>query len=92
MCLLVVSNDINHHGNFKGKSRVTRCVNSKSRITLLDQITPHEANLGPITYYADNVGSITRHGTLVYQTSARKVHPKALFHSKFEITDFKKKI
>ena len=25
-------NDINHHGNFKGKSRVTHCENSKSRM------------------------------------------------------------
>ena len=49
--LLLASNDINHHGNFKGKSRVTRCENSKSRITLLGQITSHEANLGPITHH-----------------------------------------
>ena len=31
--MLLVSNDINHHGNFKGISRVKRCGNSKSRIT-----------------------------------------------------------
>lgn len=50
--LLQGLNDINHHGNFKGKSRVTHCENSKSRITLLCPIMPHAANLG----------SITRHG------------------------------
>ena len=48
-------------GNFKGKSRVTRCENSKSRITLLCQITPHAANLGQITHHADNLGPIARH-------------------------------
>ena len=46
MRLLLVSNDINHHGNFKGKSHVTLCVNSKSRITLLGQITPHASQNG----------------------------------------------
>ena len=55
MSLLLVSNDINHHGNFKGKSRVTR-ENSKSPITLLCLITPH----------ADNLGPITRHGKPLY--------------------------
>ena len=35
MSLLLFLNDINHHWNFKGKSRVTRCENSKSRITRL---------------------------------------------------------
>ena len=60
-CLLLVSNDINRYGNFKGKSRVTRCENSKSRITLLCQITPHAANLGQITHHADNLGPVTRH-------------------------------
>ena len=48
MSLLLVLNDVNHHGNFKGKSRVARCENSKSRITLLGQITSHAANLGAI--------------------------------------------
>ena len=52
MSLLSVSNDSNHHGNFKGKSRVTHCENSKSRITLLC----------PITHHADYLGSIMRHG------------------------------
>ena len=60
-CLLLVSNDINRYGNFKGKSRVTRCENSKSRITLLCQITPHAANLAQITHHADNLGPVTRH-------------------------------
>ena len=55
MSLLLVSNDINHHGNFKGKSRVTR-ENSKSRITLLCLITSH----------ADNLGHITPHGKPLY--------------------------
>lgn len=35
MSLLLVSNNINHHGNFNGKSRVTRCQNNKSRIMRL---------------------------------------------------------
>ena len=48
MSLLLVSNDINHLGNFKQKSRVTR-ENSKSHITLLCLITPHADNLGPTT-------------------------------------------
>ena len=52
LSLLLVSNDINLRRNFKGKSRVTRCENSKSRSTLLGQITSHEANLGPITHHA----------------------------------------
>ena len=56
-CPLLVANDINHYGNFKGKSRVTRFENSKSRITLLCPITPHAANLGPITHHPDNLGS-----------------------------------
>ena len=60
MSLLPVSNDINHHGNFKGKSRVTRQVKIvfKSRITLQCPITPQAADLGPITY----LGPIMRHG------------------------------
>ena len=62
MSLLLVSNDMNHHGNFKGKSRVSRRENSKSRITLLCTVTPHAANLGPITHHADNLGPITRYG------------------------------
>ena len=62
MSLLPVSSDINHHGNFKEKSRVTRCENSKSRTTLLGQITRHAPNLGLITHYADNLDPITRHG------------------------------
>ena len=45
LSLLLVSNDINHRRNFKGKSRVTRCKNSKSRITLLGQITPYAVDL-----------------------------------------------
>ena len=53
MSLLLVSNDINHYGNFKGKSWVTRCENSKSRNKLLRPITPLVANLGPITHHAD---------------------------------------
>ena len=56
MSLLLVSNDLNHHGNFKGKSRFTRCENSKSRITLLCPTTPHAANLGLITHHTDNLG------------------------------------
>ena len=48
MSLLLVLNRINHHGNFKGKPRVTLCGNSKSRITLLGQITSHAAKLGAI--------------------------------------------
>ena len=60
MYLLLVSNDINHHGNFEGKSRVTRCEKIKSRITLLCPITLHAANMGPITYNAENLGPITR--------------------------------
>ena len=48
MSLLLVLNHINHHGNFKGKPRVTLCENSKSRITLLGQITSHAAKLGAI--------------------------------------------
>ena len=62
MSPLPVSSDINHQGNFKEKSRVTRCENSKSRTTLLGQITPHAANLGPIPYYAENLDPITRRG------------------------------
>ena len=53
MSLLSVSNDSNHHGNFKGKSRVTHCENSKSRITLLCSITHHADYLGPITRYGN---------------------------------------
>ena len=52
MSLLLVSNDSSHHGNFKGKSRVTHCENSKSRITLLC----------PITHHADYLSPSTRHG------------------------------
>ena len=48
MSLLLVLNDINRHGKFKGKSCVTRCENSKSRVTLLGQITSQAANLGAI--------------------------------------------
>ena len=62
MSLLLVSNDINHHRNFKRKSRDRRRENSKSRITLLCTVTPHAANLGPITHHADNLGPITRYG------------------------------
>ena len=60
MSLLLVSNDINHHGNFNGKSRVRRKVKivCKSRVTLQCPITPQAADLGPITY----LGPITRHG------------------------------
>ena len=47
--LLLVSNDINRHGNFKRKSRVKRFEKSKSRITLLCPMTTHAAYLGPIT-------------------------------------------
>ena len=60
--LLQGLNDINHHGNFKGKSRVTHCENSKSRMRPLRLITPHAANLGPITHHSDNLWPITRHG------------------------------
>ena len=59
--LLLVLNDVNHHGNFKGKSRVTRCENSKSRITLLGQITSHAAIWAQSTH-AENLGPFTRHG------------------------------
>ena len=38
------------------------CESSKSRITLLCQITPHAAHLGPIRHQADNLGPITCHG------------------------------
>ena len=63
MSLFLVSNDIKHHGNFKGKSRVTRCeIYGKSRITPLGKISPHAANLGPITNHAVNLGPITRRG------------------------------
>ena len=45
-------NDSNHHRNFKRKkSRVKRYKNNKSRIRLLGQITPHAANLAPITHH-----------------------------------------
>ena len=60
--LLQGLNDINHHGNFKGKSRVTHCENSKSRMRPLRLITPHAANLGPIRHHSDNLWPITRHG------------------------------
>ena len=62
MFLLQVSNDINLCGNFKGKSRVTHCENSKSRMRPLRLITPDGANLGPITHHTDNLWPITRHG------------------------------
>ena len=62
MSQLLVSTDINHHQNFKGKSNVTRSENRKSRNSLLCSITPYSANLGPITYHADNLGPITHHG------------------------------
>ena len=42
MSPLLVSNDFDHHENFKGKSR----------ITLLYPITPHAVNLGPIAHNA----------------------------------------
>ena len=60
MSLLLVSNDINHHGNFKGKSRITHCENSKSRITLCPT-TPHVSNLRLLMHNADNLGPIMRH-------------------------------
>ena len=44
-----------NHGNPKGKSHVTRYENSKPR-TLLSPVTPHAANVVPITHYADNLG------------------------------------
>ena len=53
MSLLLVSNEINHQGNFKGNLLVTRCENSKSHITLLCPITLHAAYLDPITHHAD---------------------------------------
>ena len=49
MSLLLVSTEINHRKNFKGKPRVMRCENSKSRITLICPITHHADHLGPIT-------------------------------------------
>ena len=55
MSLLLVSNEINHQGNFKGNLLVTRCENSKSHITLLCPITLHAAYLGPITHHADTL-------------------------------------
>ena len=60
MSLLLVSkkNDINHHGNFKGKSHITCSENSKSCIMLLCPITPHVAYLGSIMHHADNIGPI----------------------------------
>ena len=61
MSLLLVSNDINHHENFKGISRLTRCENSHAS-RCYAQSRPHAANLGSITHRADNLGPITRHG------------------------------
>ena len=52
LCFLFQMTLTIYHGNFKEKSRVTRCENSKSRITLLGQIISHEANLDPITHHA----------------------------------------
>ena len=49
---MTVNTDISHHRNFKGKSRVTHCENSKSHITLLGQIMLHAANLGLIMHHA----------------------------------------
>ena len=60
MSLPLVSHDINHYGNFKGKSWVTRCENSKSRNKLLRPITPLAANLGPITHHADRSHQASR--------------------------------
>ena len=68
MSLLLVSNDINHHGNFKGKSHVTCFENSESHITLPCPITPHVANLGSssmlimLVINADNIGPIMHQG------------------------------
>ena len=59
MSLLLVSNDINHQGNFKGKSCITHCENSKSGITLCPT-TPHASNLRLLMNNADNLGSIMR--------------------------------
>ena len=41
LSLLIVSNDINHRRNSKENHASARCKNSKSRITLLGEITPH---------------------------------------------------
>ena len=60
MSLLLVSNDTNHHGNFKGKSRVTCCeiVNHASSCYTQSRLT----RLGPITHHAEKLGPITNHG------------------------------
>ena len=50
LSLLLVSNDINHRRNFKGKSRVTRCKNSKSRMVYYG------------IFWSGQLGSITGHG------------------------------
>ena len=59
MSLLLVSNDINHHGNLKGKSRVARqvkIVNHASHCNVQSRLK--RLILGPITY----LDPITRHG------------------------------
>ena len=58
--MLLVSNDINHHGNSKGKSRITCCeiVNHASSCYTQSRLT----RLGPITHHAENLGPITNHG------------------------------
>ena len=60
MSLLLVSNDTNHHGNCKGKSRVTCCeiVNHASSCYTQSRLT----RLGPITHHAEKLGPITNHG------------------------------
>ena len=62
--LLLVSNDINHHGNFKGNSRVTCCeiVNHASSCYTQSRLT----RLGPITHHAENMGPITNHGKALH--------------------------
>ena len=44
MSLLLVSNDINHHGNFTGKSSITLCENSKYKARFRGRST-HVPNL-----------------------------------------------
>ena len=79
MSLLLVLNDVNHHGNFKGKSRVTRRENSKSRITLLGQITSHAAIWAQSTN-AENLGPFTHHGKLIPPCEIRmEKWPRVLF-------------
>ena len=77
--LLLVLNDVNHHGNFKGKPRVTRCENSKSRITLLGQITSHAA-IWAQSIPAENLGPFTRHGKPIPPCEIRmEKWPRVLF-------------